>query len=107
MLLGVRTRALTNHTLNHIYCSTAQDDTAHDCFPGGNFSHSAKDDLNGLKCDKIPGSIPTGTGALHVLARTLGHMSSLAMSLCILPVSRTSVLLKSIGVSWEVRMYYL
>jgi len=71
----------------------------HDCWP--NSTHALVDDPAGNPCDQIAGSVSTGLQNLHLMSRVMGHMSSLAISLTILPVSKGSILLSAMGVSWE------
>ena len=81
-----------------------QQDAAHDCWPNEN--RTLEDNLQGTTCDNIPGSIMTNMSQVHVIARTMGHMSSLSFAMTALPVAKGSILLSAAGVSWEAALHW-
>jgi predicted ferric reductase len=84
-------------------------DMKHDCWPSeakGVSDDSVLTTKAQVTCDKIPGSVSTGNGELHVLARVFGHMSSLAFALTMLPAAKASVLMRGVGMTYEAVIHW-
>lgn len=93
-------------------------DATHDCWTSEARNVSDKIGIKGepgvavtldgsqLRCDEIPGSVLSGHGQLHIFCRVTGHMSSIAFALTMLPVSKRSVLMDAIGLSYERVMHW-
>lgn len=81
-----------------------QQDAAHDCWPNAN--RTLQDNLQGASCDQIDGSVMTNMSQVHMIARTMGHVSSLSFALTAFPVAKGSILLSAAGVSWEAALHW-